>query len=75
MTEKDIQKAVLGRFSKHEYKLLNSYVFGYNWESDFFSRTKTGYYYEVEVKISRADFKADFSKNKHKYFKGGTKGL
>ena len=60
-----IQNAIAYRFSNHKYKLYNSYVF--NWESDFFSTTNDNrYIYEVEVKISRSDFFADFKKgDKH----------
>lgn len=58
----------------HDYKLSNSYVF--DWESDFFSVSKTGYCYEVEIKISRSDFIADFKKlNKHALFKDRKKGI
>jgi len=36
-------------------------------ESDFISITKAGYMHEVEVKISRHDFKADFEKSSRKW--------
>jgi hypothetical protein len=49
---------------------LNKYIFDHDWESDFFSVTKSGYIYEVEVKISKSDFTADFVKFKHKLFEG-----
>jgi hypothetical protein len=44
----------------HEYKLKNKYIF--DWESDFFSVTKSNYSYEYEIKTSRNDFFADFKK-------------
>lgn len=51
--------------SQPKYLLNNLYVF--SWESDYLALTKSGYWYEVEVKISRSDFKADFKKEeKHK---------
>lgn len=61
-----IHKDISGKFSTHKYKLYNSYVF--NWESDYFSITQDEkYMYEVEVKLSRSDFFADFKKNnKHR---------
>jgi len=67
MTEKDLQRAVRQMFHNHQYVLVNSFVF--NWESDFFSITKNGTVYEVEMKISRADFREDFKKDKHLLFK------
>lgn len=60
MNSKIIQKRLWNRFRSHNYKLSNVFVF--DWESDFFSITKSGYCYEIEIKISKADFKADFNK-------------
>ena len=52
--------------STTRYFLNNLYIFSKTWESDFLSLTKSGYFYEGEVKVSRNDFKADFKKeNKH----------
>ena len=50
-------------FHSHRYRFLN--VFFFENESDFLSFMPNGFCYEVEVKISRSDFKADFKKNKH----------
>lgn len=63
MTEKLIQKALLRKFYSHKYKFVN--VFFFENESDFLSFLPNGYCYEVEIKISRSDFKADFKKQKH----------
>ena len=50
----------------------NLYVFG--WESDFLLKTKSGYWYEAEIKISLSDFKADFKKKeKHQILENGFK--
>lgn len=55
----------------YKYQLCNAYVF--QWESDFFCIAKSGVSYEVEVKVSRSDFFADFKKKrKHKVL--GNKG-
>lgn len=62
-----IYDAIYSHFINYEYKLFNSYV--YDWESDFFGISKTGYSYEVEVKISRSDYFVDFKKDKHELFK------
>ncbi len=66
MTAKYIQTALLHQYNKQQYHLLNSYI--YNWESDYFHLNKTGYSVEIEIKISRSDFRADFKKEKHKLF-------
>lgn len=39
----------------------------YDWESDVLKITKSGYAYEFEIKISRADFKNDFKHKKKKH--------
>lgn len=66
-TEQSILGELNSQFlSQPKYLLNNLYVF--SWESDYLALTKSGYWYEIEVKISRADFKADFKKEKkHKY--------
>lgn len=66
-SEKSLQESVWTLFNNHRYILTNSFVF--EWESDFFSVTKTGTVYEVEIKISKADYKKDFEKEKHVLFK------
>ena len=62
-TERFIQKALLYKFQSHVYKFTN--VFYFNNESDWLSFLTSGFCYEVEIKVSRSDFKADFKKNKH----------
>ena len=61
INESYIQKRLLsGWKSTHQYVMENLYVF--EWESDFLLKTKSGYWYEAEIKISLSDFKADFEK-------------
>lgn len=63
---------------KHKYHLTNSFIFKWDWESDFFFMTKSGIMYEIEIKISKADFKKDFAKPKHRifeYLKGPVKQM
>lgn len=60
-------------FTNYEYKLQNSYV--YDWESDFFAISKSGYTLEVEVKVSRSDYFKDFEKPKHVLFQSHVKKL
>lgn len=56
-------KVFLGNY---EYVLNN--VFMFDWESDLFGISKSGYAVEIEVKISRGDFFQDFKKPKHQIF-------
>lgn len=74
LTEKSIIGALNARFPRQnvEYKLENSFVF--KWESDFFLIQKaSGYSYEIEIKISRADFRKDAEKEmKHQILKSGS---
>lgn len=65
MNEYSIIKHVRRFFATAEYELQN--VFIWDWESDYFCITTSGYTVEVEVKISRSDFKAD-SKKTQKHF-------
>lgn len=65
LTEKDIQEKLRFFFSQPRYKLDNLYVFG--WESDCLLLTKSGYWYEFEIKISRSDFKNDFKNKEEKH--------
>lgn len=60
-----IDKVLRSKYCNNKYNLSNSYV--YKWECDFFTMSASGYAYEIEVKVSRADFRKDFTKvKKHK---------
>jgi hypothetical protein len=48
------------RFLNHKYQINNAFI--YEWESDFFTVTESGYIYEIEIKVTRGDFKDDFNK-------------
>jgi len=64
-SEESIQRALnLEYLSNPKFLVHNLYVFG--WESDYLAKTAAGYWYEVEIKISLADFKKDFEKT-HKH--------
>lgn len=66
LTESKIQEILDREYAKRtEYQLENLYVF--DWESDYLIKTKAGYWYEFEIKISLSDFKND-KKNKKKKF-------
>jgi hypothetical protein len=60
MTSIDIYKTLFREFNNYDYQLRNTFLF--SWESDFFAISKSGYSIEVEVKISKSDFKADYNK-------------
>lgn len=75
MNSYDISKELYKYYINFNYKLNNAYVF--NWESDFFAVSNSNYVYEVEIKISKSDFKNDFNKTiygnqkKHDYLFNG----
>lgn len=73
LTEEKIIEILMNDFQKSsKYKIPNLYIF--NWESDYLSYTESGYCYEIEVKISKADFKHDFTKkSKHKILQNDKK--
>lgn len=73
ITARAIQESLLHYFNSHKYQLFNSYVF--NWECDYFSMPASGFAYEVEIKISRSDFLADFKKDKHQLFTKQLQGV
>lgn len=66
MTSKDITKQLNIKHSQTaQYYLSNTYLFkGAYGESDFIVINPNGYCVEYEIKISRADYKADFTKTK-----------
>ena len=64
VSEQLLQQYLRGWKSNPKYIVENLYVF--DWESDMLIKTRSGYWYEVECKISFADFKNDF---KHKWQK------
>lgn len=66
-SEEFIQEALNHFFAINsvKYNIDGLYVFG--WESDKLLETKSGYIYEFEIKISKADFKNDFKHKKDKH--------
>lgn len=67
-----IGKSLRRLFYTHDYKLHN--VFMYQWECDFWCMSKSGYAKEIEIKISRSDFKADFKKQRKHLLLSSAKG-
>ena len=75
-TEKKIQDVLRLYFlspSTKKYDIANLFIYG--WESDYLVITQSMLAYEVEIKISRADFKNDLKKktDKHLLLEGGDK--
>lgn len=65
-SESLIQKVLTKEYMTHpKYILYNLHVFP--WESDFLFCTQAGYWHEVEIKISIADFKNDMKHKQAKY--------
>lgn len=61
MTARDIQRTLMrGRFAKS--KVWPNYTPNGWFECDLIEITSAGYFIEYEIKISRADFRADFDK-------------
>jgi len=56
-----------------KYLISNIYAFSHAYgETDFLVVNQSGFCYDIEIKISRADFKADFKKGKkHSILKDG----
>lgn len=67
-SEESIQRALRYFFlSPSSVKYFTENLNVYNWESDVLKITRSGYAYEFEIKISRADFKNDFKHKKKKH--------
>lgn len=76
-TEKSIQKILRNHFMSingAKYHIENLEVF--SWESDFLYVSKSGIFYECEIKISRQDFFNDKKKeNKHNILNNTINGI
>ncbi len=69
-TEESIATILRSHYNQgYTYRLNNIFIYGADWESDFFCVDDEGYATEFEIKISRADFKGDFRKYKHLLFR------
>jgi hypothetical protein len=67
-SEHSIQQALRYNFlSPSSVKYFTENLNVYSWESDVLKFTNSGYAYEFEIKISKADFKNDFKNKKKKH--------
>lgn len=81
MNSTQISKKLFAMYFNFTHILKNTYVF--SWESDFFCISTSGYVYEIEIKVTKFDFKADFNKRlsykgsplKHDYLVDETRTL
>lgn len=64
-TEALMQQKLLSFRSTPRYVLQNLFVFG--WESDLLFLSKSGFWTELEIKVSRADFRADLKNKQEKH--------
>jgi len=71
LTENKIQ-LILFDFFRKKHKQVIPNIFLYDWESDLIGVTKSDYVNEYEIKTSVSDFKSDFKKDKHSFFKNKT---
>jgi len=70
VTMKRIQHSLAGWLrmgSQTSIILPNVFVGGSNWESDMVEVKKSGLWYEYEIKLSVADYRADFEKKQFGY--------
>lgn len=65
MNEKELQRRLYWLCIGREDEIICPNTLLYSWESDMVGVTKAGRIHEYEVKISRADFRADLQKNRH----------
>lgn len=67
-SEESIQRILTSHYvSSSKYIVPNAYIFKHDWESDLFVLKKNGYSYEIEIKISKSDYKNDFTSKTHKH--------
>ncbi len=70
VTMKRIQQSLAGWLrmgSQTSIILPNVFVGGSHWESDMIEVKKSGLWYEYEIKLSVADYRADFEKKQWNY--------
>jgi len=73
MTSKEIDKALRSHFQNNSrYMVSNVYPFdSYYKEIDFLVVKENGIILDIEIKVTRADFKAYFKKKKHEILRNG----
>lgn len=62
LTERSIQQAIIVKFISSSGLLMPNYTPRNWWECDLWRVTTAGYFYEYEIKLTRADWKNDGKK-------------
>ncbi len=69
-TAESITEILMRRFDGAKYLVPNVYFFKHDWETDLLVIQQSGYSYDIEIKVTKSDFKADFKKiHKHQILK------
>lgn len=68
ITVSEIEVAIARRFDVRQHIIVPNVSWGFlTYEADMLIISKAGYVTEVEIKISKSDFLADFKKRKHNH--------
>jgi hypothetical protein len=70
LDELEIIKVLAGSIDRKKFPFQLARSFIYLWECDYWTMNQEGETREYEIKISRADYKKDFEKDKHKTLNG-----
>ncbi len=71
ITAAELSRRLIGRLARNGRVVMpNAYILGSPWESDVIVVTPRFYWDEYEIKLSIADYKADFRKKSNKYSTG-----
>jgi hypothetical protein len=67
ISEKIIQQALFKFYNRLNHKLIVPNIYLHYSEADLITVQASGYVNEIEIKLTKADFKRDFKKKKHRY--------
>lgn len=71
ITARSVQIGLYGHLYHRGWRYFLPNVKFFGWESDYLGFSPTGQIHEFEIKLTRADFKADMSKVKHAALRNG----
>lgn len=64
MVAKDIEKAMTNYYQNAQYVVPNVYFFDDAGETDLLVVNQNNFIFDIEIKVSKSDYKADFNKTK-----------
>ncbi len=67
ISEKIIQRSLFDFYNGLNHKLIAPNIYLHYSEADLITVQSSGYVNEIEIKLTKADFKRDFKKRKHRY--------